>query len=176
MGRRAQRSAGAKVAARVAQRAAEEGVIIRAMPHSDTLGFAPPLIIQPAEVDEVIKRVMRGFDRAIGELTREETDLRRASFPTLIAQHSKPIRGLTTKRELLPALRRTLRDGVKAFRDAGELHMLQYLVRFDGQPGTRLAWFHHGISQEEYHRGQLALYQRLLGITPALTKLIQSSG
>jgi L-2,4-diaminobutyrate transaminase len=62
---------GAKVAARIAQRAAEEGVIIRAMPHSDTLGFAPPLIIQPEEVDEVIKRVMKGFNRAIHELTRE---------------------------------------------------------------------------------------------------------
>ena len=39
---------GAKVAARVAQRAAEEGVIIRAMPHSDTLGFAPIVILPRA--------------------------------------------------------------------------------------------------------------------------------
>ena len=32
---------------------------------------------------------------------------------------------------------------------------------------------HHGVSHEEYHRGQLALYARLLGHVPALTKLIQ---
>jgi uncharacterized damage-inducible protein DinB len=125
-------------------------------------------------VTELVLHIMEVSLMMVGELTREETDFTRAPFPTLIAQHSKPIRGLKTKRELLPALRRTLREGVKAFRDAGELHMLQYLVRFDGQPGTRLAWFHHGIDQEMYHRGQLALYQRLLGITPALTKLIQS--
>jgi L-2,4-diaminobutyrate transaminase len=62
---------GAKVAARVAQRAAEEGVIIRAMPHSDTLGFAPPLIIRPEDVDDVVTRVKKGFDRAVDELTRE---------------------------------------------------------------------------------------------------------
>jgi uncharacterized damage-inducible protein DinB len=127
-------------------------------------------------VTELVLHIMEVSLMMVGELTREETDLTRASFPTLIAQHAKPIRGLTTKRQLLPVLRSTLRDGVKAFRDAGELHMLQYLVRFDGQPGTRLAWFHHGISQEEYHRGQLAIYQRLLGITPALTRLIQSGG
>jgi uncharacterized damage-inducible protein DinB len=127
-------------------------------------------------VTELVLHIMEVSLMMVGELTREETDLTRASFPTLIAQHSKPIRGLKTKRELLPALRRTLREGVKAFRDAGELHMLQLLTRFDGERGTRLAWFHHGIAQEEYHRGQLALYQRLLGITPALTKLIQSGG
>ena len=51
--------------------------------------------------------------------------------------------------------------------------MLQLIRRFDGKMGTRLAWMHHGISHEEYHRGQLALYARLLGRVPALTQLIQ---
>jgi uncharacterized damage-inducible protein DinB len=31
---------------------------------------------------------------------------------------------------------------------------------------------HHGISHEEYHRGQLALYARLVGQVPALTRRI----
>ncbi|MDZ7363128.1 MAG: hypothetical protein ONB46_20750 [candidate division KSB1 bacterium] len=52
--------------------------------------------------------------------------------------------------------------------------MLQYITRFDGLKGTRLAWMNHGISHEEYHRGQLALYARLLGRVPALTQLIMS--
>jgi len=51
--------------------------------------------------------------------------------------------------------------------------MLQWIRRFDGKPGTRLTWMNHGISHEEYHRGQLALYARLLGRVPALTRLIQ---
>jgi uncharacterized damage-inducible protein DinB len=50
--------------------------------------------------------------------------------------------------------------------------MLPYITRFDGLKGTRLAWRNHGISHEEYHRGQLALYARLLGQVPALTQLI----
>ena len=50
--------------------------------------------------------------------------------------------------------------------------MLQLIRRFDGKLGTRLAWMQHGIAHEEYHRGQLALYARLLGRVPALTQLI----
>ncbi len=65
------------------------------------------------------------------------------------------------------------RDGERALRRAGELHILQSIRRFDGKPGTRLAWMNHGIAHEEYHRGQIALYARLLGRVPALTRLIQ---
>ena len=54
--------------------------------------------------------------------------------------------------------------------------MLQTIRRFDGALWTRLAWLQHGIAHEEYHRGQLALYVRLLGKTPALTKLIEGGG
>jgi len=94
------------------------------------------------------------------------------SYPKLIARYSKPIDGIKGKREVMGAMRRTLRDGVKAFRDKGELHMLQTITRFDGQRGTRLAWMHHGIAHEMYHRGQLATYARLVGLTPALTRRI----
>jgi uncharacterized damage-inducible protein DinB len=53
--------------------------------------------------------------------------------------------------------------------------MLQLILRFDGEKGTRLAWFHHGISQEMYHRGQIVTYQRLMGLTPALTQRIRGA-
>jgi uncharacterized damage-inducible protein DinB len=53
--------------------------------------------------------------------------------------------------------------------------MLQFIERFDGEQGTRLAWLHHGIAQEMYHRGQLVLYERLMGIEPALTARIRKS-
>jgi uncharacterized damage-inducible protein DinB len=33
----------------------------------------------------------------------------------------------------------------------------------------------HGIAHEEYHRGQITLYARLLGEVPALTKLIEGA-
>jgi uncharacterized damage-inducible protein DinB len=69
-------------------------------------------------------------------------------------------------------MKRTHADGARKIRAAGELFMLQLIARFDGERGTRLAWMHHGISHEDYHRGQIALYARLVGRVPALTQLI----
>jgi uncharacterized damage-inducible protein DinB len=126
-------------------------------------------------VSDLVSHIMEVSLMMAGELTREDTDFHRAPWPRLLAMYNKPIKGLSSKRELRTALRSTLRDGVTLFRAAGELHMLQWIKRFDGKRGTRLAWFNHGIAHEDYHRGQLALYQRLMGITPALTKMIQSS-
>jgi uncharacterized damage-inducible protein DinB len=51
--------------------------------------------------------------------------------------------------------------------------MLQTIRQFNGERATRLSWMQHGIGHEEYHRGQLAVYARLVGRVPALTKLIQ---
>jgi uncharacterized damage-inducible protein DinB len=127
------------------------------------------------DVTELVKHIMEVSLMMAGELTREDTNLRRYPWPRMIAHYSKPIEDVSGKRGLLSALRSTLRDGVKQFRRAGDIHMLQQIVRFDGKRGTRLQWFHHGIAHEMYHRGQLTLYARLLGLTPALTQLIQGS-
>jgi uncharacterized damage-inducible protein DinB len=54
----------------------------------------------------------------------------------------------------------------------GELFLLQAIRRFDGLPGTRLAWLWHAIDHESYHRGQLAIFIRVMGGVPALTKQI----
>lgn len=111
----------------------------------------------------------------VGELTAAETDFTRLPWSRLLAPYSGKVEKLEGKRALIAALKSTLREGVEAFERAGELHMLQYLVRFDGKRGTRLAWMHHGIAQEMYHRGQLATYQRLMDLEPALTKRIRGA-
>jgi len=43
-----------KVGARVAAACLERGLIARAMPHGDILGFAPPLIVRRQEIDRII--------------------------------------------------------------------------------------------------------------------------
>jgi len=126
-------------------------------------------------VSELVIHIMEVSLMMVGELTREDTNLKRAPWPKLLAMYSKPIDGLKSKRDLVAALRSTMRDGSKAFRAAGELHMMQLISRFDGKLGTRLAWFNHGVAHENYHQGQLATYQRLIGVTPALTKMIEGS-
>jgi uncharacterized damage-inducible protein DinB len=124
-------------------------------------------------VSELALHIMEVSLMMVGELTREDTNFLRAPWPKLLAMYNKPIEGLKSKSEVVSTLRSTLRDGVKAFRGAGELHMLQLITRFDRKRGTRLAWFHHGMSHEDYNRGQIAVYQRIMGIKPALTKMIE---
>ena len=51
-----------KVGAQVAAASLEQGVIARAMPHGDILGFAPPLCITKEEIDIVIGSVGKALD------------------------------------------------------------------------------------------------------------------
>jgi len=107
-----------------------------------------------------------------GELSRPDGNFQRKSFPEFMKEYAKGVRPTNNKKALIALLTKTHRDGEKKIRQAGELHMLQLIPRFDGERGSRIAWMNHGISHEEYHRGQLALYARLVGKVPALTQLI----
>ena len=107
-----------------------------------------------------------------GELSRPNGDFRRKSYAALLREHGRGMGRPRSKKALIAALRRAHRAGEAKLRKAGELHMLQLIRRFDGILGTRFAWMQHGISHEEYHRGQLALYARLVGRVPALTQRI----
>ncbi len=124
-------------------------------------------------VREIVVHVLEVAMMMTGELTREDTNFRRAPWPKLLQTYARPAYEARTRAELLSLLTSQLRDGQKKFRAAGELHMLQYITRFDGKKGSRMAWLWHGIDQESYHRGQITVYARLLGIEPALTKLIR---
>jgi uncharacterized damage-inducible protein DinB len=134
------------------------------------LGFRPHA--ESRSVVELVQHVVESGRLMDGELSRKDGDFQRKSYDALLKEYAKGISLKHTKRELLGALRKSHHDGEERLRQAGELHMLQFIRRFDGRMGTRLAWMNHGISHEEYHRGQLALYARLLGRVPALTQRI----
>jgi L-2,4-diaminobutyrate transaminase len=57
-----------KVGAQLAAACLEEGLISRAMPHGDILGFAPPLIITRDEIDDIVNRVKRAVQRVMARL------------------------------------------------------------------------------------------------------------
>lgn len=57
-----------KLGAKLSAACLEEGVIARAMPHGDILGFAPPLITTASDVDEIVDRVERAVDRVVREI------------------------------------------------------------------------------------------------------------
>ena len=52
-----------KVGPQVSAAAAEEGLIARAMPQGDILGFAPPLCLTRSEVDELVALAKSAVDR-----------------------------------------------------------------------------------------------------------------
>jgi len=54
---------GKKVGPAVASACLEEGLVARAMPQGDILGFAPPLVISRAEVDELVAMTKRAVDK-----------------------------------------------------------------------------------------------------------------
>ena len=137
----------------------------------DRFGFRPAPEMRT--VAELVRHVMEVSLMMAGELGRPDTDLRRHPWPQLLALYDGPIRRATSKTDLIAALSSTFKDSVRRFRDLGEEAILQPIARFDGKQGTKLAWLHHGLAHEEYHRGQLAVYERLLGIEPALTRLIK---
>src|SRR5436305_6159300 len=107
-----------------------------------------------------------------GELSRPDGNFQRKSFPEFMKEYAKDVKPTNRKTQLIALLTKTHRDGELRLQKAGELHMLQLITRFDGERGSRMAWMNHGIAHEEYHRGQLALYARLVGRVPALTQLI----
>lgn len=121
---------------------------------------------------EIAIHIVQSGSMMAGELARPDGDFQRKSYPQFIMEYARGIRPTAKRVEIVRLLKRTHAEGESKIRKAGELHMLQLIARFDGERGSRLAWMNHGISHEEYHRGQIALYARLVGRVPALTQLI----
>jgi uncharacterized damage-inducible protein DinB len=148
------------------------GVIdeLQSLPDKD-LGFKPGEKSRSAI--ELVQHIVESGTLMAGELTRADGDFQRKSYEGFLHEYGRGVSAKRSKAQLLDALRKTHAEGHRKFREAGELHMLQLIRRFDGKLGSRLAWMNHGISHEEYHRGQLALYARMLGRVPALTRRIE---
>lgn len=59
---------GLKVGARISQAARDRGLIARAMPHGDILGFAPPLVMTAAEIDEMVGIAKAAVDSVLVDM------------------------------------------------------------------------------------------------------------
>jgi L-2,4-diaminobutyrate transaminase len=60
-----------KVGPRISAAALERGLIARAMPHGDILGFSPPLVIRRAEIDMIVERARQAVDHVSTQLQAE---------------------------------------------------------------------------------------------------------
>ena len=123
-------------------------------------------------VRDLVVHILQSGAMMVGELTRPDGDFRRQGIDGHFAEYAGGVPENGPREQLLAMLDSTLKEGMERFRGAGEIHMLQQIRQFDGTFATRFSWFHHGIAHEDYHRGQLATYARLLGRIPALTRMI----
>ena len=137
---------------------------------AESFGFRPAPGVRT--VAELARHIIESGMVMAGELTRPDGNFTRQSYPEFLAEHAGRLDARQDKATLIGLLRRSLEDGTGKFQKAGEVLMLQQITQFNGEPAARLSWMSHGIAHEEYHRGQLCVYARLLGLVPVLTKLI----
>ncbi len=60
-----------KVGPRLSARCLKNGMISRAMPHQDTLGFAPPMSSTKGDVDEIVAIALKSVNEVMDELVKE---------------------------------------------------------------------------------------------------------
>lgn len=63
------------VGARISKAARDRGLIARAMPHGDILGFAPPLVTTKSEVEEIVAIAESAVRFVMDELVREGQEI-----------------------------------------------------------------------------------------------------
>jgi uncharacterized damage-inducible protein DinB len=140
---------------------------------ADRFGFRPAP--QSRTAAELARHIIEAGLMAAGELSRPDGDFTRQSNAAFIKEYAATRARITGKEALVALLRETFAESSARLRAAGEPLMLSPIRQFNGTPAPRIIWLHHAIGHEEYHRGQAALYARLLGLTPALTRLIHGN-
>lgn len=123
-------------------------------------------------VAELVMHIVRSGLVMSGELTRPDGDFTRQPPPAFTEEYAGDLSDDLSPPEMKAVLASTLEEGVAAFRAAGPELMLSGIRRFDGERWARLTWMYHGIAHEDYHRGQLAMVARIMGLVPALTRAI----
>src|SRR5687767_9475840 len=126
-------------------------------------------------VAELAQHIIESALMATGELNRPDGSFQRKPYPEFIEEYAGTRARTTHKEALIGLLRTTHDEAMAAFRKSGQAGLLREIVQFNGEPATRLTWLNHAIAHEEYHRGQLALYARLMGKVPALTQAINGA-
>lgn len=120
-------------------------------------------------VAEIVQHILGTQAILVGELCRPDTNLMRAPFPELAKQYAPEAVSAKDKDSLLRLLASGQEASAEKIRAFGEEGLQEETRRFDGKMVTKLAFLQFSYSHEMYHRGQLAIYERLMNIEPALT-------
>src|SRR5262249_13983182 len=92
----------------------------------------------------------------------------RGSFADNLKLYAPGVRDVDDKDALLNLLRESMDESASKLIAAGD-ELKNMMKRFDGKEMPKLGFMSFAIAHEMYHRGQITVYERLLGIQPALT-------
>ena len=120
-------------------------------------------------IAEVLQHIIEAQKLLVGESCRVETNLRRHSFADHIKEYAPEVAAVSDKNGLLELLRSSMEMAEAAIRGCGD-GLNATMQRFDGKEVTKFDFLNFAIAHEMYHRGQLTVYERLLGVEPALTQ------
>ncbi|SRR6266571_2919012 len=120
-------------------------------------------------VKQLLQHLVESQKFLVGEACRPDTNLMRQSFAGNINQYAPNVREVEDKDALLKLLGASMDEAATQLMSAAD-EMNNIMKRFDGKEMTKLAFMSFAIAHEMYHRGQLTVYERLLGIEPALTQ------
>lgn len=117
----------------------------------------------------VLQHVVEAQKMLIGEVCRADTNLLRQSFADQVKTYAAGVSEVADKESLVDLLRSTMEESEACLRGASD-ELQNEMKRFDGKQTAKHDFVAFAIAHEMYHRGQLTVYLRLLGIEPVLTK------
>jgi uncharacterized damage-inducible protein DinB len=120
-------------------------------------------------VAELLQHLVESQKFLVGEACRPDTNLLRKSFAENIKDYAPHVRNVNDKEAIIKMLQTAMDDCEKHLRENAD-EMKNTMKRFDGKEMTKLGFLSFAIAHEMYHRGQLTVYVRLLGIEPMLTQ------
>jgi len=123
-------------------------------------------------VEDLVRHMIEGTAMLIGEACDPDGDFQRRPPQEHVRAHTPELRSDLSPDELRQALADSHDAAVAKIRGAGPELMSQPIRRFDGGTWSRILYVFHAGSHEDYHRGQLAMYARTIGLIPALTQRI----
>ncbi len=115
---------------------------------------------------ELLQHVIESERMLVGEICRDDTDLRRV----FTRPPDDEAKGAATKEAVIALFRSSLAASQEKVRQFGAEKLEQLMSGLDGNQITKMAMLQFTLAHEMYHRGQLTVYLRLLGIEPALTE------
>jgi uncharacterized damage-inducible protein DinB len=135
--------------------------------------FAFQATPQSRSVAGLIRHILETQRFLVGELCRPDTDFRRLPKEQVresVEKQAAKAHSDGNKEELIGLLTSTMDSAEVALRAFGEEALREKVIpRRDGKMMSKLGYLCFIISHENYHRGQIALYERLMEIEPALT-------